>query len=1213
MADDVSINIGINPTQAEKGSKTARAAVGNVAKETKELEGAFKRLKTALDPTFAAQQKYNRLLEDNKKLLEAGIIKKREYNANLKESKRWLDEQTAAIQKNTAAGKAAQEAERAGRAAALAAERQAKAEQRQESRRLAQEEMAAAKAAAAEVRAAKKAERDAIKAAATEAKAAAREKVAAERAAAAEEAAAIKEAKAAERAALRQAAEEAKKAAAEKRAASRAESAAAAEAAAATKAANKAAAVAAKEASDAATRHAKAEKAAANAVHELRQSIDPAYAAQSRYNATMQTATQLLLQGKLRQGEWNAIQRQAKTQMEINTRTLGRMNTAYTGLGYQVQDVFAQLSTNTNPFVILSQQGSQAAMALSTVGGRIGSIATFISGPLGASILGLIALIGLFATKQSEAKKKTLDLTDSMERQKATIEALSKALVEYAQRRREANQTDEESARVELARSRTYARETEQRLRDLEQDLARWQQKLDAFNRNGDTTSFGASVASTKVKQLTQAVKEARKAFDAAQAAVTENLFNVDDRNAEALVDPMKRVTQEYNKAVIELNQRYRTQMGMISQIGNLQARKLAMDGLEIARQTELVELMKKKKAAEEEVNAAKQEDRFNSKRETASFMMPVSGPVTSGVGHRDSPGGIGSTNHKGIDIAAPRGTAVQAPQVGVVEAVGYSSTLGKYVVLNHGGGTTTRFGHLSDNSMVTKGQQISQGQTIGKVGSTGNSTGNHLHYEVRVNGRPVDPRKGIFPIDTLKAEQSGLKDLSKAAEEVLRDRVEAMDTKVSAAEAEGDYATAMEWQNKKITALKQFYGVQSREAERAAQELIAIEKRKWAADIALQKEAIQTKLKNAEDAENERMELAGQRRETKSGNVDFQENNGLISAKEAMRQRAVILDEEFRGQIEHENRMFQLKLQAFQETLKLEHLMPVERAKILQQVEQLEVQHQSQMRIMQGQQQQRTIQLQQQTLQLTINKWRGMFDTIRTSMGASIQGMLNRTMTWKQAMLGVADSILYRFIDMGLQMAQDWAMREIFKTGATTAGEAARTSAATAGAATRAGVSSAASMTELTNEAAVSAAGAYKSTVVIPFIGPVAAPAAAALALAAVLGFGSMISAKGGAGTIERDGQLAELHKEEMVLPAYLANPMRDMLTGVGPRRSGLSGGVARSAAEAGGLAGMMGGDAHVHLTAIDTRSGLEFLMKNRRGIAKALQKTAREGMNKG
>jgi hypothetical protein len=103
--------------------------------------------------------------------------------------------------------------------------------------------------------------------------------------------------------------------------------------------------------------------------------------------------------------------------------------------------------------------------------------------------------------------------------------------------------------------------------------------------------------------------------------------------------------------------------------------------------------------------------------------------------------------------------------------------------------------------------------------------------------------------------------------------------------------------------------------------------------------------------------------------------------------------------------------------------------------------------------------------------------------------------------------------------------------------------------------------MTEIGARAATSAAGAFSSTVVIPFIGPVAAPIAAAAALAAVLGFGALISAEGGMGEVPHD-QLAMVHKKEMILPAWIAEPMRRSLAA--PSSSGVMGSIGVAAADA-------------------------------------------------
>ena len=140
----------------------------------------------------------------------------------------------------------------------------------------------------------------------------------------------------------------------------------------------------------------------------------------------------------------------------------------------------------------------------------------------------------------------------------------------------------------------------------------------------------------------------------------------------------------------------------------------------------------------------------------------------------------------------------------------------------------------------------------------------------------------------------------------------------------------------------------------------------------------------------------------------------------------------------------------------------------------------------------------------------------------------------------------------------------EAATVGAKVAGEAIKAGASVAGAATSTAATAGMATTEITANAASAAAGAYKSTVVIPFIGPIAAPAAAALALAAVLGFGALVSSRGGLGEVGHDGQGAILHAKETVLPAYIAEPMRQMF--VSPRSR--SGGFSAPAAQAGAAA---------------------------------------------
>ena len=115
------------------------------------------------------------------------------------------------------------------------------------------------------------------------------------------------------------------------------------------------------------------------------------------------------------------------------------------------------------------------------------------------------------------------------------------------------------------------------------------------------------------------------------------------------------------------------------------------------------------------------------------AFIWPVSAPITSPFGWR------WGRMHEGIDLGAPYGAPIVAAGAGVVIVAGWQGGYGNLVVIDHGGGIATAYGHQS-RIAVSVGQSVAAGQTIGYVGSTGHSTGPHLHFEVRVNGQAVDP-----------------------------------------------------------------------------------------------------------------------------------------------------------------------------------------------------------------------------------------------------------------------------------------------------------------------------------------------------------------------------------------------------------------------------------------------------------------------------------------
>jgi len=134
-----------------------------------------------------------------------------------------------------------------------------------------------------------------------------------------------------------------------------------------------------------------------------------------------------------------------------------------------------------------------------------------------------------------------------------------------------------------------------------------------------------------------------------------------------------------------------------------------------------------------------KQEAANQAVRGTGELVWPANGRVSSRFGWRRHPVFGGRRHHNGIDIAARHGTNVFAADRGSVIISAYSSGYGNYIVINHGNGMTTLYAHLSSRK-VSVGTAVSRGQVIGLIGSTGVSTGPHLHFEVTVNGSRINP-----------------------------------------------------------------------------------------------------------------------------------------------------------------------------------------------------------------------------------------------------------------------------------------------------------------------------------------------------------------------------------------------------------------------------------------------------------------------------------------
>lgn len=152
-----------------------------------------------------------------------------------------------------------------------------------------------------------------------------------------------------------------------------------------------------------------------------------------------------------------------------------------------------------------------------------------------------------------------------------------------------------------------------------------------------------------------------------------------------------------------------------------------------------------------------------------AQVAIPSLKPVdmmrfTSRFGYRTDPFQGRRANHKGLDIAGPIGTPIHATADGIVGRAQWVNGYGKFVEINHGGEIQTRYGHMSALN-VTPNQRVHKGDIIGYMGSTGRSTGSHLHYEVRLAGEPINPM-GFLPVDMSNAQNTLIASASGAMDE---------------------------------------------------------------------------------------------------------------------------------------------------------------------------------------------------------------------------------------------------------------------------------------------------------------------------------------------------------------------------------------------------------------------------------------------------------------
>lgn len=380
--------------------------------------------------------------------------------------------------------------------------------------------------------------------------------------------------------------------------------------------------------------------------------------------------------------------------------------------------------------------------------------------------------------------------------------------------------------------------------------------------------------------------------------------------------------------------------------------------------------------------------------------------------------------------------------------------------------------------------------------------------------------------------------------EEVVKYQLEQLRTKQAAEQDNFDQWMAL--QNERIRIALEYYGRESVEYEQAIAEKVAMEQQ-WAdQQVEVARDSARQRQQIAQTQAAAEIAIQQTKLDSELSMIDRAEARGLITAQQAVARRAEVLQEQQAMELEAANRIYQIHVQAFQDQLALENLKPRERERILRELEVLEAEHLATLQTMRAEHDAQTIEMEGQTADAVYNKWLSITDPIAASLSSTFQQLYNGQITWRDAVLNTLDQILFQFVDMGIQMAANWAANQLAMTAATVTGASTRAAAEEASSLRSIIATSGAALANIANSAAQAAAGAFAAIARIPYVGPFLAPAAAAAALVGVLSFGAnVVSARGGLDRVAADGQMAELHKDEMVLPANIASPLREAIAG--------------------------------------------------------------------
>ena len=368
-----------------------------------------------------------------------------------------------------------------------------------------------------------------------------------------------------------------------------------------------------------------------------------------------------------------------------------------------------------------------------------------------AIMMGLMFILGtiipVYASELEEAQRKLQDINQKINAQQANINAAR-------QKQRSVSQeiaTLDQSIKYTEDRINALNKDISQLEKEIErtqEEISRQEEELDkqveilserlvyVYEQGGQASYLEVLLASTDIKDfLTR--------YDMLKYIIEGDMELIDSIN-------QKRAELNQKKSDLEVKQNR-----LIASREELKSQKAALAEQQSAKKAVLNDINNEKaayekalaelEAASREIEALIRRSQSGDQLGTGAFTWPAPGytTITSPYGMRYHPILKTQKIHTGMDIGAPMGAKIVAADSGTVIFAGWMGAYGQTVIIDHGKGLSTLYGHQS-SILVSNGQSVTKGQTIGKVGSTGWSTGPHLHFEVRINGQHTNPRQYI-------------------------------------------------------------------------------------------------------------------------------------------------------------------------------------------------------------------------------------------------------------------------------------------------------------------------------------------------------------------------------------------------------------------------------------------------------------------------------------